>query len=149
MSMGHTMHHKLTVISEPASRPGLFSKVFSPSRSHRGQRPLPTTAETAPMKKNADTGFIVSLHHDGSPNTLRVNLKWEGDHDISAFDLGSLGEVLHCENESENTGWAIVRSSHLVSPGDAIPLRKRAENLELRNRNSSRLSLFQLSLFQR
>ena len=104
---------------------------------------------TVPMKKNTDTGFIVSLHHDGSPNTLRVNLKWEGDHDISAFDLGSLGEVLHCENESENTGWAIVRSSHLVSPGDAIPLRKRAENLELRNRNSSRLSLFQISLFQR
>ena len=104
---------------------------------------------TVPMKKHTDTGFIVSLHHDGSPNTLRVNLKWEGDHDISAFDLGSLGEVLHCENESENTGWAIVRSSHLMSPGEAIPLRKRAENFELRNRNSSRLSLFQLSLFQR
>ena len=149
MSMRHTMHHKLTVISEPASRPGLFSKVFSASRSHRGQPPLPITAETVPMKRNTDTGFIVSLHHDGSPNTLRVNLKWEGDHDISAFDLGSLGEVLHCENESENTGWAIVRSSHLMSPGEAIPLRKRAENFELRNRNSSRLSLFQISLFQR
>src|SRR5215469_14257075 len=103
---------------------------------------------TVPMKKNTDTGFIVSLHHDASPATLRINLK-EGDHDISAFDLGSLGEVLHCENESENTGCAIVRSSHLVSPGEAIPLRKRAENLELRNRNSSRLSLFQLSLFQK
>src|SRR5215469_14802043 len=104
---------------------------------------------TVPMKKNTNTGFIVSLHHDASPDTLRVNLKWEGDHDISAFDLGSLGEVLHCENESENTGWAIIRPSHLVSPGEAIPLRKRAENLELGNGNSSRLSLFQISLFQR
>ena len=101
------------------------------------------------MKKNTDRGLIVGLHHGASPDTLHVNLKWEGDHDISAFDLGSLGEVLHCENESQNTGWAIVRSSHLVSPGEAIPLRKRAENLELGNGNSSRLSLFQISLFQR
>jgi hypothetical protein len=101
------------------------------------------------MKKHTDTGFIVSLHHDASPDTLRVNLKWEGDDDISAFDLGSLGEVLHCENESENTGFAVIRPSHLVSPGKAIPLRKRAQNLKLRNRNSSCLSLFQLSLFQR
>jgi len=149
MSMRHTMHHKLTVISEPASHPGLLSKVFSAIRSHRGQPPLPTTAETVPMKRNTDTGFIVSLHHDASPDTLRVNLKWEGDHDISAFDLGSLGEVLHCENESVNTGWAIVTSSNLVSPGEAIPSQKRAENLDLRNSNSSLLTFFQLSLFQR
>ena len=102
------------------------------------------------MKKNTDTGFIVSLHHDAAPDTLHINLKWQGDHDdISAFDLGSLGEVLHCENEGENTGWALIRPSRLVSPGEAIPLRKGAEILGLRNRNSSCLGLLQLSPFQR
>ena len=101
------------------------------------------------MKKKTDTGFIVSQHHDASPDTLRVNLKWEGDHGISAFDLGSLDEVPHCENESENTGWAIIKPSHPVGPGEAIPLRKGAEILNLRNRNSSSLGLLQLSLFQR
>jgi hypothetical protein len=101
------------------------------------------------MKKNTDTGFIVSLHHDASPDTLQVNLKWQGDYDISAFDLDRLGHVLHCENETENTGWAIIKPSRLVNPGEAIPLRKGAEILKIRNHNSSCLSLFQLSLFQR
>ena len=104
---------------------------------------------TVPMKKNTDTGFIVSLHQDASPDTLRVNLKWEGDHDISAFDLDRLGQVLHYENESENTGWVLIKPSRLVSPEEAILLRKGAEILNLRNRNSSCLGLFQLSLFQR
>ena len=68
------------------------------------------------MKKNTDRGLIVGLHHGASPDTLHVNLKWEGDHDISAFDLSSLGEVLHCENESENTGWAIIKPPILWVP---------------------------------
>jgi hypothetical protein len=101
------------------------------------------------MKNSSDTGFIVSLHHDASPDMLRVNLKWQGDHDISAFDLDRLGQVLHYENESENTGWALIKHSRLVSPGEAIPLRKGAEISNLRNHNSSCLSLLQLSLFQR
>ena len=101
------------------------------------------------MKKSTDTGFIVSLHHDASPDILRVNLTWQGDHGISAFDLDRLGQVLHYENESENTGWVLIRPSRLVSPGEAIPLRKGVEILDLRNRNSSCLGLLQLSLFQR
>ena len=104
---------------------------------------------TAAMKKSTDTGFIISLHHDASPATLRVNLKWHGDHDISAFDLDRLGQVLHYENESENTGWALIKPSRLVSPGEAIPLRKWEEILNLRNRNSSCVGLLQLNLFQR
>ena len=98
------------------------------------------------MKKSTDTGFIVSLHHDASPDALRINLKWQGDHDISAFDLDQLGQVLRCENETENTGWAIIKLSRLVNTGDAIPLRplrKGTEILELRFRESSYLSLFQ------
>ena len=101
------------------------------------------------MKKSTDTGFIVSLHHDASPDTLHVNLEWQGDHDLSAFDLDRLGQVLHYENESENTGWVLIKPSRLVSPGEAIPLRKREEILKLRNHDSSCLGLFQLSLFQR
>ena len=101
------------------------------------------------MKKSTDTGFIVSLHHHASPDLLRVNLTWQGDHDISAFDLDRLGQVLHYENESENTGWVLIKPSRLVSPGEAILLRKGAEILNLRNRNSSCLGLLQLSLFQR
>src|SRR5262249_25075461 len=97
------------------------------------------------MKKSTDTGFIVSLHHDGSPDMLRVNLKWQGDHVISALDLDRLGQVLYYENESENAGWALIKPSRLVSPGEAIPLRKGAEILNLRNRNSSCLGLLQLS----
>jgi hypothetical protein len=63
------------------------------------------------MKKSTDTGFIVSLHFDASPDTLRVNLTWQGDHDISAFDLDRFGQVLHYENGSENTGWALTKPS--------------------------------------
>ena len=96
------------------------------------------------MKKRTDTVFIVSLHHE--PDALRINLKWQGDHDISAFDLEQLGQVLRCENETENTGLAIVKPSGLVEPGDAIPLRplrKVTEILKLGFRKSSYLSLFQ------
>jgi len=76
------------------------------------------------MKKTTDTGYVVSLHHDVSPETLHVTLKWQGEHDISAFDLDRLGHVLRCENEDENAGWAIIKPSRLVNPDDPVPLRK-------------------------
>jgi len=99
------------------------------------------------MKRIADTAFVVSVHYEGPKGTLHVNLKWQGDHDISAFDLDRLGKVVHCETETEDTGWVIIEPydrlntypeellppfapptpepSFLVSPGDAIPLRDR------------------------
>lgn len=101
------------------------------------------------MKRTGDTAFVVSVHYDCPNDRLHINLKWQGDHDISAFDFDRLGQVLHYENESENTGWALIKPSCLVSPGEAIPLRKGVEILNLRNRNSSCLDLLQLSLFQR
>jgi hypothetical protein len=76
---------------------------------------------------------------------LRINLKWQGNHDITAFDLDTLGKVVHCEIETQNTGWviiepynrlnthpeellpsfgsAILEPSSLISAGDTIPLR--------------------------
>jgi hypothetical protein len=99
------------------------------------------------MKSIGDTAFAVSVHYEATEGTLRINLKWQGNHDISAFDLGRLGKVLHYEADTEDTGWVIVEPynrlstypegflppsapptaapSFLVSPGDAIPLRNR------------------------
>jgi hypothetical protein len=97
------------------------------------------------MKSIRDAAFVVSVHYDDPNGPARINLKWKGSHEISDFNLDSLGKVVNCETETENTGWVIVksshilntlsvaplsqfgpanlRSSHLVNPGDEIPLR--------------------------
>jgi hypothetical protein len=99
------------------------------------------------MKSIVDKAFAVSVHYEASEGTLRINLKWQGNHDISAFDLGRLGKVVHYENETEGTGWVIIEPynrlntypeellppfapptpepSFLISAGDIIPLRDR------------------------
>ena len=77
--------------------------------------------------KNAATNKarIVSVNADVAANTLRVTLQWQGDHDISDFDLQRFGNVLRVQDETENTGWAIIerpfhaRIAHPV-PGWAI-----------------------------
>ena len=99
------------------------------------------------MKHITDTAFVVSVHYDDPNAPARINLKWQGNHEISDFNLDSLGTVLDCEAETENTGWATVSSSHIldnssmaplsqfghqilrssVSPGDVIPLRPDVE----------------------
>jgi hypothetical protein len=38
------------------------------------------------MKGIGDTAFVVSVHYEASTGILRVNLKWQGEHDVSAFD---------------------------------------------------------------
>ena len=60
------------------------------------------------MKRTGDTAFVVSVHYDMPSDRLHINLKWQGDHDISAFDLDRLGKVLECESETLNSGWVIV-----------------------------------------
>ena len=75
------------------------------------------------MENVTDTAFVKIIHEDVCQGTLRINLKWRGEHDISAFDLDQLGNVMYYVNETENTGWVIIQQSHLVKPGDAIPLR--------------------------
>ena len=99
-----------------------------------------------PNKGNIrDASFVVSVHDDVWNGTVRINLRWKGNHDISDFDLDFLGAVVRCEAETENAGWVIVRASHLwnelsfpsvsqfghailrssnlVESGDEIPLR--------------------------
>jgi len=97
------------------------------------------------MEKIRDAAFVVSVYDDVLNRTVRINLRWKGNHDIFDFDLNFLGDVVRCEAETENTGWVIVRSSHrwnelrfppvsqfghailrssnLVDSGEAIPLR--------------------------
>ena len=65
------------------------------------------------MEKIRDAAFVVSVHDDVLNGTVRINLRWKGNHDISDFDLNILGDVVRCEAETENTGWVIVRSYHL------------------------------------
>ena len=99
------------------------------------------------MKRIADTAFAVSVHDDRPPGTLRINLKWQGNHDISAFDLDRLGKVVYYETETEDTGWLVIEpynrlnthpeellpgfgsailepSSLNIDTGDAVPLRQ-------------------------
>jgi hypothetical protein len=105
----------------------------------------------ANMKNITNAAFVVSVHYDDPYGAAHLNLKWKGNHRISDVDLGRLGEVLHCETETENTGWVIVRSSYvlktlivaplsqsgppvlqsssLVSPGDEVPLLSDGERL--------------------
>ena len=88
-----------------------------------------------------DEAIILSAEADVAPDTLRVSLQWQGDHDISDFDLQRFGKVLQIQDETEHTGWAIIerrfhaRIAHTLpgwamhesmrplSAGDTIPLR--------------------------
>ena len=74
------------------------------------------------MENIRDVAFVVSVHDDVFSGTVRINLRWQGNHDISDFDLDFLGDVVRCEAETENTGWVIVRSSHLCNELSFLPV---------------------------
>jgi hypothetical protein len=74
------------------------------------------------MKQITDKAFVVSVHQDVSPQVLRINLIWKGNHEISDFDLARLGKVLHAEAETQNAGWVVIEHPRFVKPGDEIPL---------------------------
>ena len=75
------------------------------------------------MKRIRDTAFVVSVHYEGSQGTLHVNLRWQGNHDISAFDLDRLGKVVHYETETEDSGWVIIEPYNRLNtyPGELPP----------------------------
>jgi len=75
------------------------------------------------MKQPKDAAFVVSVHEDVSPGTLRINLKWPRNHGIYDFNLGQLGKVVNCGAESENTGWVVIERSRLVTAGEVVLLR--------------------------
>jgi hypothetical protein len=87
-----------------------------------------------------DEAMILSVDADVAPDTVRISLQWQGDHDIADFDLQRFGKVLRIQDETENTGWAIIerrfhaRIAHTLpgwamhesvcplTAGDTIPL---------------------------
>lgn len=73
------------------------------------------------MKK--DTAIVMSFHEHDVPGTWRINLNWQGNHEISDFDLERLGAVLGSEAETEHTGYVIVKSHVNPNTGDTIYLR--------------------------
>ena len=93
--------------------------------------------------RNAVTNeaMVLSVDADVASDTLRVSLRWQGDHDIADFDLQRFGKVLQIQDETEHTGWAIIErrfhariahplpgwalheSMRPLRAGDTIPLR--------------------------
>jgi hypothetical protein len=70
---------------------------------------------------------VVSIHENTNDGTARVNLRWEGKHEITDFALNKLGSVLNSEGETEHSGWAIVELPVKATVGKAIPLLKEAK----------------------
>ena len=73
------------------------------------------------MKK--DTALVMSCHEHDVTGTWRINLKWQGEHEISDFALDRIGAVLRFETETKHTGYVIVKSSTSPNIGDTIHLR--------------------------
>jgi len=94
------------------------------------------------MKETTDKATILSVNADVSPNTFRVSLQWPGNHSIADFDLQRFGSVLRIQDETKNTGWAVIERPfrphilHTVpgwaineyafplKPGDTVSLRE-------------------------
>ena len=82
------------------------------------QNPQEPDHESQPAMNKAR---ILSVNADAAPNTFRVDLKWPGNFDISDFDLQGLGKVLKIQDETPNTGWAIIERPFRVPIAHAIP----------------------------
>jgi hypothetical protein len=74
--------------------------------------------------KSETEAAVVSIHENTNERTARVNLRWEGKHQISDFALDKLGSVQNSESETEHSGWTIVELPVKATVGMAIPLLK-------------------------
>ena len=66
---------------------------------------------------------VLSIHENADEGTATVNLRWDGNHQISDFDLDRLGKVLNSEVETDHSGWALVERPVKVTVGKTIPLK--------------------------
>ena len=73
------------------------------------------------LKAPTNKARILSVGANTAPNTLRVSLQWHGNYDISDFDLQQFGKVLSIQDETQNTGWAIIERPFCVHPAYALP----------------------------
>ena len=76
---------------------------------------------------NTEEAAVVSIRDNTDEGKARINLRWEGKHQISDFDLDKLGRVIDSEDETEHSGWVFVELPVGVSVGKIIPLIKEAE----------------------
>jgi hypothetical protein len=67
---------------------------------------------------------VMSIHENSDEGTATVNLRWDGNYQISDFELDKLGRVLNSEGETGHSGWAIVERPVKVTVGKTVPLRK-------------------------
>jgi hypothetical protein len=68
---------------------------------------------------------VVSIRENTKNRTARVNLRWEGKHEITDFALEKLGTILNSEDETgQNSGCTIVELPARASVGMTIPLLK-------------------------
>jgi len=77
--------------------------------------------------KTEDEAGVVSIRDNPDKRTTRINLRWEGNHQISDFDLDRIGKVLNSEDETEHTGWVLAELPLKASVGTTIPLLKGAQ----------------------
>jgi hypothetical protein len=66
---------------------------------------------------------VMSIHENSDEGTARINLRWEGNYQISDFDVDKLGKVLNSEDETEHSGWVLVERPVKVTVGKTVPLR--------------------------
>ena len=76
--------------------------------------------------KTEDGAAVVSIRENTNEGTARINLRWEGHHQISDFDIGKLGKAIDSEDETEHSGWVFVELPVETSVGKIIPLIKKA-----------------------
>lgn len=74
--------------------------------------------------------LVTSVHNYNEPTAsgetgkTRIDLRWEGPHEIGDFEVERLGNVLNDETETEHSGWVEVEYPGNAKIGDVIPLRK-------------------------
>ena len=77
--------------------------------------------------KTENEAAVVSIRENTDDGKARINLRWEGNHQIADFDLDKLGRVVDSEDETEHGGWAFVEIPVAISVGKTIPLLKEAK----------------------
>ena len=75
--------------------------------------------------KTQDEAAVVSVRDNPDDGMARINLRWEGKHQISDFDLDKLGRVRDSEDETEHSGWVFVERPVKIEAGKTIPMLKR------------------------
>lgn len=73
------------------------------------------------LKIPTDKATILSVNADAAPDTFRVSLRWQGNHAISDFDLRRYGKLLQVQDETPNSGWAIIERPFRVAVAHALP----------------------------